>query len=98
MFPDWKIQLEKVQLTRYLKDDTIMYQVKRLFCKSDQRYCDPTTGTQATVFWFPEDTGTTFQKAKIHARMIKFHQKYCFESIFFGKANPDKIKSNKQKH
>ena len=26
MFFDWKIQLEKVQLTRDLKDDTILYQ------------------------------------------------------------------------
>ena len=26
MFFDWKIQLEKVQLTRDLKEDTILYQ------------------------------------------------------------------------
>ena len=30
MFFDWKIQLEKVQLTRDLKDDTIIYQGIRL--------------------------------------------------------------------
>ena len=33
MFFDWKIQLEKVQLTRDLKDDTILYQGIRLPCK-----------------------------------------------------------------
>ena len=27
---DWNIQLEKVQLTRELKDDTVIYQVIRL--------------------------------------------------------------------
>ena len=36
MFFDWKIQLEKVQLTRDLKDDTILYQGIRLPCKNDQ--------------------------------------------------------------
>ena len=35
MFFDWKIQLEKVQLTRDLKDDTILYQGIRLSCKND---------------------------------------------------------------
>ena len=30
MFFDWKIQLEEVQLTRDLKDDTINYQEIRL--------------------------------------------------------------------
>ena len=30
MFFDWKIQLEKVQLSCYLKDDTIIYQEIRL--------------------------------------------------------------------
>ena len=55
MFFDWKIQLEKVQLTRDLKDDTIIHQGIRLLCKSDQGYCDTTTRTQATIVWFPED-------------------------------------------
>ena len=36
MFFDWKIQLEKKQLTRDLKDDTIVYQGIRLSCKNDQ--------------------------------------------------------------
>ena len=53
MFFDLKIQLEKVQLTRVLKDDTILYQRIRLPCKNDQGYCDPTTRTQATIVWFP---------------------------------------------
>ena len=88
MFFDWKIQLEKVQLTRDLKDDTILYQGMRLPCKNDQGYCDPTKRTQATIVWFPEENCTAFQVAKIHARMIKFHQKYFIESIPFEKVNP----------
>ena len=64
MFFDWKIQLEKIQLTRDLSDNTMMYQGIRLPCKNDQGYCDPTTRTQATIVWFPEDTCTTFQVAK----------------------------------
>ena len=55
MFFDWKIQLEKVQITRDLKDDMILYQGIRLPCKNDQGYCDPTTRTQATIVWFPEE-------------------------------------------
>ena len=73
MFFDSEIQLEKVQFTRDLKDHIIIYQGIRLPCKNDQRYCDPTTRTQATIVWFPEDTCTTFQVAKIHVRMMKFH-------------------------
>ena len=88
MFFDWKIQLEKVQLTRGLKDDTILYQGIRLPCKNDQGYCDPTTRTQAIIVWFPEETCTVFQVAKIHARMIKFHQNYFIESIPFDKVSP----------
>ena len=49
MFFDWKIQLEKVQLTRDLKDSTILYQGNRLPCKNDQGYCYPTTRTKATI-------------------------------------------------
>ena len=52
MFFDWKIQLEKVQLTRDLKDDTILYQGIRLPCKNYQGYCDPTTRKQATIAQF----------------------------------------------
>ena len=39
MFFDRKIQLEKVQLIRDLKDDAINYQGRRLPCKNDQGYC-----------------------------------------------------------
>ena len=53
MFFDWKIQLEKIQFTRDLTDSTMIYQEIRLPCKNDQGYCDPTTRTQATIFWFP---------------------------------------------
>ena len=59
MFFDWKIQLEKVQLTRDLSDSTMIYQGIRLPGKN-QGYCDPTTRTQAAIDWFPEDTCTTF--------------------------------------
>ena len=45
MFFDWKIQLEKIQLTRDLSDNTMIYQGIRLPCKNDQGYCDPTTRT-----------------------------------------------------
>ena len=97
MFFDWKILLEKVKLTRDLKDDTILDQGIRLPCKNDQGYCDPTTRTQATIVWFPEDTCTVFQVAKKHARMIKFHQKYFIEATPFGEVNPEQIRSNNAK-
>ena len=70
-----KYNLKKIQLTRDLTDNTMIYQKIRLPCKNDQGYYDNTTRTQATIVWFPEDTCTTFQVAKIHARMIKFHEK-----------------------
>ena len=95
MFFDWKIQLEKIQLTRDLSDNTMIYQGIRLPCKNDQGYCDPTTRTQATIVWFPEDTCTTFQVAKIHARMIKFHEKYFIQSIPYEQVHPSrKLSSN----
>ena len=85
MFFDWKIHLEKIQLTRDLKEDTILYQGIRLPCKNDQGYCDPPTRTQATIIWFPEETCTVFQAARIYVRLIKFHQKFFIESIPFEK-------------
>ena len=51
-------------------------------------YCDPTTRTQATIVCFPEDTCTTLQVAKIHARMIKFPEKNFIESIPYEQVNP----------
>ena len=94
MFFDWKIQLEKIQLTRDLTDNTMIYQENRLPYKTDHGYCDPTTRTQATIVWFPEDTCTTFQVAKIHARMIKFHENYFIESIPYEQVNPSHKQSN----
>ena len=91
MFFDWKKQLEKEQLTHDLKDDTIIYQGIRLPCKNYQVYCNLTTRTQATIVWFPDDTCSTFQVEKIHARMIKFHQKYYIESILFEDVSPDQL-------
>ena len=76
MFFDWKIQLEKVQITRDLKYDTMIYQGKRLTCKNDREYCDPTTATQATVVWFPEDTyhisscKNTLKNDKISSKLL----------------------------
>ena len=93
MFFDWKIQLEKIQLTRDLSDNTMIYQGIRLPCKNDQGYCDPKTRTQATIVWFPEDTCTTFQVAKIHARMIKFHAKSFIQSIPYEQVHPSRKQS-----
>ena len=97
MFFDWKIQFEKIQFTGDLRDNTIIYQGIRLPCKNDQGYCDSTTRTQATVVCFPEDTCTTFQVAKIHARMIKFHEKNFLESMPFENVNSNK-KIHSTKH
>ena len=97
MFFDWKIQLEKVQFTRDLNDDTILYQGIRLPCKNDQGYFGPRTRTRATIVWFPEETCTVFQVAKIHARLIKFHQKCFIESIPYEDVNPDQIRSTNYK-
>ena len=93
MFFDWKIQLEKVQLTRDLSDHTMIYQGIRLPCKNDQGYCNPTTWTQATIVWFPEDACTTFQVAKIHARMIKIYEKKFIESIPYEQVNQSRKQS-----
>ena len=82
----------KTQLTRDLKDDTSIYQGIRLPCKKYHGYCDPTTRTQATFVWFPEDTCTTFQIARIHASMIKIHHKNFIESIHYDKVNPENIR------
>ena len=71
----------------------MIYQGIRLPCKNDQGYCDSTTRTQATIVWFPEDTCTTFQVAKIHARMITFHEKYFIESIPYEQINPSRKQS-----
>ena len=92
MFFDWKIQLEKVQLTQDLKHDTIIYLGIRLACGNDQGYCNPTTRAQATIDWFSEDTCINFQVAKIHARMIEFQQKYFIESIVYEDVSAEKIR------
>ena len=98
MFFDWKIQLERVQLTQDLEDNTMIYQGIRLPRKNDQGYCDPTTRTHITIVWFSEDTCTTFQVAKIHARMIKFHEKYFIESIPYEQVNTHHKRSNNFKN
>ena len=40
---------------------------------------------------------TIFQVAKIHARMIKFHQKYFIESTPFEDLNPNQIRHTSHK-
>ena len=95
MFFYWKIQIEKIKLKRDLKDNTIIYQAIKLPCKNDQGYCDPTTRTQATIVWLPEDTCTTFQLAKIHARMIKFQGKIFIEFIPLEKVNQAQNRQHK---
>ena len=42
----------------------------------------------------PSSKNTTFQVAKTHARMIKFHEKYFFESIPYKQVNPSRKQSN----
>ena len=68
----------------------MIYQGVRLPCKNDQGYCDPTTRTQTTIVWFHKHTCTTFQVAKIHARMIKFHGKCFIESIPYEQVHPSR--------
>ena len=97
MFFNFKKQLEKVQLTRDLNDNTIIYQGIRIPCTNDQGYCDPTTRKHATIVWFSEDTCSTFQVAKIHARMIKMQQKCFIESISFEDVNPAQIRQTNHK-
>ena len=93
MFFNCKILLEKIQITRDLKDNTITYQGIRLPSGNDQGYCDPTTRTQAKIVWFPEDTCTKFQVAKIYARITKFQEKYFIESIPHEQVNPSHKRS-----
>ena len=76
----------------------MIYQGIRLPCKNDQGCCDPATRTQATIVWFPEDTCTTFQVAKIHARMMKFHENFFIESIPYEQVNPSHKRSNNFKN
>ena len=71
----------------------MIYQGIRLPCKNAEGYRDPTTRTQATIVWFPEDTCTTFQVAKIHDRMMKFHEIFFIESIPYEQVNPSSKQS-----
>ena len=52
-------------------------------------------GPKQQLFGFPKvSTCTTFQVAKMHARMIKFHKKYSTESIPYQQVNPSRKQSN----
>ena len=70
MFFDWKIQLEKIQLTRDLSDNTMIYQGIRLPCKNDQGYCDPTTRTQARHMYNISSSKNTRSYDKISRKIF----------------------------
>ena len=53
----------------------------------------PQQGNKQKMLWFPDYTCTTFQVAKLHARMIKFHEKYFIESIPYEQVNPSHRRS-----
>ena len=61
MFFDWKIQLEKIQLTRNLTVNTMIYQGIRWPCKPDQGYLTLQQEPKQQLFGFP----------KIHAQHFK---------------------------
>ena len=61
MFFDWKIQLEKVQLTRDLSDNTKIYQGNRVSCKNEKVIVTLQQGPKQQLFGFP----------KIHAQHSK---------------------------
>ena len=61
MFFDLKIQLEKVQLTRDLKDDTILYQGIRLLCKHDQGYAILQHEHKQQLYGFPKKPAQFFK-------------------------------------
>ena len=54
MFFDWKIQLEKVQLIRDLKDDTIIYQGGRLPVKTAKDVAILQHAHKQTLYGFPK--------------------------------------------
>ena len=70
-----------------------LYQGIRLPCKKDKGYCDPTTHTQATIVLFPEDTCTTFQVSKIHARTINVHQENFHQTNPYWSSQPRQNKT-----
>ena len=53
---------------------------------------------QATIVWFAEDICSTFQVARIHERMIKFHQKILTECIPYDKVSPEKFRQNNNRN
>ena len=59
----------------------MIYQEIRLPSKNVQDCCDPTARTQETIVWFPADTCTTIQVAKIHARTIHALYKTQYSEI-----------------
>ena len=81
MFFDWKIQLEKIQLTRGLTDYTMIYQGIRLPCKNDQGYCDATTRTQAIFFDYEGNILWFYTCTKKVSPLYVFEDKRCYKRI-----------------
>ena len=54
MFFNWKIQLQKIQLTQDLKDNTIIYQGIRLPCKNDKAIVILQQGHKQQFFGSPK--------------------------------------------
>ena len=73
---DWKVQFEKVQFTRDLKSGTIVYQG---FCLT---IVYQGFRKQATIVLLPEDTCTTFQAAKVEARMMTLYKKNNYSNPY----------------
>ena len=67
----------------------MIYQGIRLPCKNDQGYCDPTTRTQATIVWFPEDTLYNISSSKNTRSYDKISPKnISIQSIPYEQVNP----------
>ena len=64
MFFDWKIQFEKAQLTRDLKDDTIIFQGSRLPCKKTKETAIPLHEKKQLLFGSPKTHVPHFNKQK----------------------------------
>ena len=61
MFFDWQIQLEKVQITRDLKNDTILYQGIRFPCKTTKDIAILQHAHKQPLFDFPKKPAQLFK-------------------------------------
>ena len=86
MFFDWKIQFEKVQLFKLIKESDSLEKTSKDIAILQHAHKQP--------FGFPNKPA---QVAKLHSRMIKFHQKCFKESIQFEDVSPDQIRHTNHK-